>query len=221
MSTLLLRLAAPLQSWGSESKFERRTTGREPTKSGVIGMLAAALGRRRNDSIDDLTMLKFGVRVDKPGKIIVDFHTARSLKKITPGVNLSDLYTPKNIERTYVTKRYYLEDAEFLIGLEGDNECLKVLCAAVNAPFFPLFLGRRSCPPTGRINLGLRDLGLREALMNEPGKSTSYLFIFDSDNVSVAPQRDIPVSFSQQHRKFAYRYVEHKTTHDAFEGVKE
>ena len=44
MATLLLRLAAPLQSWGSDSKFETRKTDREPTKSGVVGLLAAALG---------------------------------------------------------------------------------------------------------------------------------------------------------------------------------
>ena len=47
MATLLLRLAAPLQAWGSDSKFETRKTNREPTKSGVIGLLAAALGLRR------------------------------------------------------------------------------------------------------------------------------------------------------------------------------
>ena len=47
MATLLLRLAAPLQSWGADSKFEVRKTNREPTKSGVLGLLAAALGYRR------------------------------------------------------------------------------------------------------------------------------------------------------------------------------
>lgn len=50
MATLLLRLAAPLQSWGSDSKFETRKTDREPTKSGVVGLLAAALGLRRDDT---------------------------------------------------------------------------------------------------------------------------------------------------------------------------
>ena len=50
MATLLLRLAAPLQAWGADSKFETRKTGREPTKSGVIGLLAAALGLRRDES---------------------------------------------------------------------------------------------------------------------------------------------------------------------------
>ena len=42
MATLLLRLAAPLQSWGSDSKFETRKTDREPTKSGVVGLLAVS-----------------------------------------------------------------------------------------------------------------------------------------------------------------------------------
>ena len=44
MSTLLLRLAGPMQSWGTDSKFDVRRTGREPSKSGVIGLVAAALG---------------------------------------------------------------------------------------------------------------------------------------------------------------------------------
>ena len=56
MATLLLRLAAPLQAWGADSKFETRKTAREPTKSGVIGLLAAALGLRR-DETEPLTRL--------------------------------------------------------------------------------------------------------------------------------------------------------------------
>ena len=58
MSTLLLRLAAPLQAWGINSKFDIRKTEREPSKSGVVGLLAAALGRRRDESLDDLAALK-------------------------------------------------------------------------------------------------------------------------------------------------------------------
>src|SRR5690554_5614048 len=100
MSTLLLRLAAPMQGWGVDT-FERRGTERIPTKSGVVGLLASALGRRRNESIDDLTKLRFGVRVDREGTLLRDFHTARSQKS------------------AYVTIRYYLSDAVFLVGLEG------------------------------------------------------------------------------------------------------
>ena len=71
MSTLLLRLAGPLQAWGYESKFEKRRTGREPTKSAVVGMLAAALGRRRDESVEDLCSLNFGVRVEEEGQLTV------------------------------------------------------------------------------------------------------------------------------------------------------
>ena len=218
MSTLLLRLAAPLQSWGAESKFERRATGREPTKSGVIGLVAAALGRRRDESIEDLATLKFGVRIDKPGQIMVDFHTARSSKQ------------------TYVTRRYYLEDASFLVGLEGERDLLYRLEHAINTPFFPLFLGRRSCPPTGRICIGVRDLPLVDALQNEistvTGEDTipeSLPLLLDSDETGAYRQRDLPVSFNPMHRKFSYRYIDthlikredKKIIHDAFEEVQD
>ena len=74
MSTLLLRLAAPLQTWGINSKFDIRKTEREPSKSGVVGLLSAALGRRRDEPVDDLNALKFGVRSDKEGELLKDFH---------------------------------------------------------------------------------------------------------------------------------------------------
>lgn len=81
MSTLLLRLAGPLQSWGTDSKFEVRRTENEPSKSGVIGLVAAALGIRRNEEISELNSLRMGVRVDQEGKLMRDFHTAHSEKK--------------------------------------------------------------------------------------------------------------------------------------------
>ena len=208
MSTLLLRLSAPLQSWGHESKFERRATGREPTKSGVIGLLAAALGRRRTDSIDDLAKLRFGVRVVRPGRVMRDYHIAVSSK------------------RTYVTHRYYLEDADFLVGLEGSRDFLHELEQAVDSPYFPLFLGRRSCPPTGRLCFGLRDLSLGDALASEPVPcSGAVRLLLDSDEVGFHRQRDVPLSFNQQHRRFSYRYLEQtvldspSTSHDPFSGV--
>lgn len=100
MATLLLRLAAPLQSWGSDSKFETRKTDREPTKSGVVGLLAAALGLRRDDTegLARLNGLRFAVRADQEGSLLVDFHTAKSR------------------DTSYVTYRHYLQDAVFWQG---------------------------------------------------------------------------------------------------------
>ncbi|MGV9680370.1 type I-E CRISPR-associated protein Cas5/CasD [Nocardia sp. NPDC003482] len=71
---LLIRLAGPLQSWGSVSRFAHRDTELHPTKSGVLGMCAAALGLDRDDPLGDLTELRFGVRADHPGTPVRDYH---------------------------------------------------------------------------------------------------------------------------------------------------
>ena len=104
MATLLLRLAAPLQSWGADSKFETRKTNREPTKSGIIGLLAAALGLRRDDAagLARLNGLHFAVRADREGSLLVDFHTANREEDRKKG------------KAPYVTYRHYLQDAVFL-----------------------------------------------------------------------------------------------------------
>lgn len=146
MATLLLRLAAPLQAWGADSKFETRKTAREPTKSGVIGLLAAALGLRRDETepLTRLVQLRFGVRVEREGQLLVDFHMARNEEK----------------DRSYVTYRHYLEDAVFLVGLESeDTALLQELAEALTHPVFPLYLGRRACPPTLPLCLGLPGAG--------------------------------------------------------------
>ena len=153
MATLLLRLAAPLQSWGSDSKFETRKTDREPTKSGVVGLLAAALGLRRDDTegLARLNGLRFAVRADQEGSLLVDFHTAKSR------------------DTSYVTYRHYLQDAVFLAGLEsGDEALLRELEAALRHPVCPLYLGRRSCPPTLPLCLGIRQGSLLDVLRTEP-----------------------------------------------------
>lgn len=202
MATLLLRLAAPLQSWGGEdSKFEYRRTMGFPTKSGVIGLLAAALGRSREDPLDDLCALKFGVRVDREGEMLEDYHT------------VSNKVGAK--ENKWQTHRYYLSDAVFVAGLEcDDTEFLAVLEEALKAPVFPLFLGRRSCPPTLPLVLGIRDEGLHEALENERldnererAKDDYLRIITDSDTSSGAVMRDVPISFSKTYRRFGRRYV--------------
>ena len=125
--------------------------GAYPDKSGVIGLVAAALGRRRNDQIEDLNALRFGVRIDKEGKLLKDFHTAKSKKD------------------SYVTERYYLADAVFLVGLEGKDSLLKDIECALENPGFPLYLGRRACPPEGQLSLGIRHgKNLLQALKEEP-----------------------------------------------------
>ena len=200
MSTLLLRLAAPLMSWGVDSKFDRRGTERMPTKSGVVGLVAGAFGRRRDESLDDLTTLRFGVRLDREGLLLRDYQTAKSEKS------------------AYVTQRFYLADAVFLVGLEGDEELLTQVDYALRHPAFPLFLGRRSCPPEGRVSLGIRPgVSLLQALQTEPwlaaerrntAKDTKLRIVLDAapqDNAVF--QRDLPISFNQEHRQYGFRRI--------------
>ena len=123
MTVLLLRLAGPLQAWGVKSRFTIRATELAPTKSGIIGMLAAAVGRRRTDPIEDFLSLRFGVRKDQPGTVIRDFHTARPLD---------------GGDSMPLSNRYYLADAVFLAGIEGDGALLDGIDEALGHPVFPL-----------------------------------------------------------------------------------
>ena len=239
MATLLLRLAAPLQSWGADSKFETRKTGREPTKSGVVGLLAAALGVRRDDTraLEPLNRLRFGVRVDQEGALLMDYHTANNPR---PDEVKKARKKGQKIQAPYVTRRYYLADAVFLVGLESeDRSLLEQLQWALSHPAYPLFLGRRSCPPTLPLCLGIRPGSLLDALRAEPSLApawqrkpqTQTRIVADAgpSEAGAVPRRDLPLSFSPIHRQFGYRPVqelpvalptavpaEEETTHDPF-----
>lgn len=229
MATLLLRFAAPLQAWGAESKFEQRRTLGFPTKSGVIGMLAAALGFTREESPEELNQLRFGIRADREGTYLRDYHTAHGNQE----------------KNAYITERYYLADAVFLVGLESEDPArLNLIADALMHPAYPLYLGRRSCPPTMPLIIGIRDTDLLTALREEPwllqewrqvqsAESERRLRILtDADAPeNASPLRDYAESFSQKHRRHTWRLVkEHpyqqmqlkgkETEHDAFSEVR-
>ena len=211
MAVLLLRLAGPMQAWGVKSRFTVRATELAPTKSGVVGMLASAVGRRRTDPIEDLLALRFGVRKDQPGSVIRDFHTARTLD---------------GRESMPLSNRYYLADAVFLAGIEGDRALLEGIDEALRHPAFPLYLGRRSCPPTYPVSLGLREAALLDALRAEPWLASEWFrrrrrdglnaeILIDQEAVPVEERagdargsRDVPLSFDPRRRDYGFREVE-------------
>ena len=211
MAVLLLRLAGPMQAWGVKSRFTVRATELAPTKSGVVGMLASAVGRRRTDPIEDLLALRFGVRKDQPGSVIRDFHTARTLD---------------GRESMPLSNRYYLADAVFLAGIEGDRALLEGIDEAQRHPAFPLYLGRRSCPPTHPVSLGLREAALLDALRAEPWLASEWFrrrrreglnaeILIDQEAVPVEERagdargsRDVPLSFDPRRRDYGFREVE-------------
>lgn len=163
--TLMLRLAGPMQAWGIQSRFEVRDTGTEPSKSGVIGLVCAALGIDRAEPIPEgIRSLRMGVRVDREGQMRRDYQTAvrwkidrRTKARSEGGTTLSD--------------RYYLADASFLVGLEGeDRDLLARIADAVDRPYWPLCLGRRACPPSRPIRVpdGLKEGRLEAVLAQAP-----------------------------------------------------
>lgn len=208
MTTLLLRLAGPLQAWGTSSRFNRRGTDVVPSKSGVVGLLAAAEGRRRTESIEHLLGLSFAVRTEQPGTLERDFQTATRRGEETP---------------VSVSTRHYLSDAVFLAAIDGDESLLVALQQALSRPKFPLFLGRRSCPPVGRLDQGLRQLSAVEALQAEPWHASIWFqrsvrepraaldLVADCDPTDPEGElvHDEPVEggFDPRHRQWAWRSV--------------
>jgi CRISPR system Cascade subunit CasD len=209
MSVLVLRLAGPLQAWGVSARFTRRTTEAAPTKSGVLGMLAAAQGIERGDdkSLTQLAALRFGVRIDQPGSRVRDFQTAHHA------------VTGRSMP---LSERFYLTDAVFVAALEGDTTLLETLHSALRTPVYPPYLGRRSCPPAHPVELGIRGTTLHEALRDEPWQAAPWYQKLHrpSDPISLvvlreaAPGerdgdvvRDQPVSFAADHRRHALRTV--------------
>ena len=207
MTALVLRLAAPLQSWGTSSRFIRRNTDQVPSKSGVIGLLAAAQGRRRTDPIEDLVGLRMGVRIEQPGQLERDFQTARPVD---------------GSQALPLSYRFYLADAAFLVAVEGEPAMLAGLQQALRRPAYPLFLGRRSCPPAGRVEHGLRDTDVAGVLTSEPWQASVWtqqahdgtdveLQTVSDQPIGTESLRDVvqdePISFDPRRREHGWRTV--------------
>ena len=209
MSVLVIRLAGPLQSWGAASRFTRRTTAAMPTKSGILGLLAAAQGRRRSDSIEDLLHLELAVRTEQKGSLLRDFQTAHH--------QVTGAAMP-------LTERFYWSDAVFTAHIGGPQEVLEGLANALADPAYPLYLGRRSCVPIGRIVIGVADRTVAQSVRLsewQPGsagrrraqRQTTVRLPVQAD-AAVFPElvaareiNDVPVSFDPANRQYLSRLV--------------
>jgi CRISPR system Cascade subunit CasD len=215
MATLLLRLAGPMQSWGTTSRFDQRETGKEPSKSGVVGLLAAAMGIDRDRWTDQepLTRLFMGVRHDRPGVPKRDYQTAGCAA--TDTIIKADGAQAKD---GVVSQRFYLADAAFLVGLEcEDRSFLERIHAALGDPVWPLALGRKSYVPSEPILMenGVQDSPLRDILAQWPWIATQrrweelpekLLVSFESTDGSGVLKMDQPLS-SFAERRFGARFV--------------
>ena len=217
-ATLLMRLAGPMQSWGLDSRFDQRDTSLEPSKSGVLGLICAALGKPRNDQpgpwpmLSELASMKMGVRVLHEGTLRMDFQTAGG-GDFTGRKSYGVWKASGKAGDTVVSPRHYLSNADFLVGLNGPQPLLQQISQALPAPVWQLSLGRKSYVPTLPLNPTILELELDKALrsFSPPEKSskqqTKQRYVLETPLERAADRRpDVPISFL--HRTFTVRGVE-------------
>ncbi|MGW7142354.1 type I-E CRISPR-associated protein Cas5/CasD [Streptomyces xanthophaeus] len=258
---LLIRLAGPLQSWGLGSHFTRRDTHSRPTKSAVIGLCAAALGLDRTADLRDealpLAELRFGVRADRPGVPVRDYHTvgagrfplrprdlitdhrraagvSRSMETQTGTAfghhELADWYgAPKKIakdprsggliseqvtRKALITERWYLADAAFLAAVQHEDQALlETIADALEHPQRLLWLGRKSCPPSGTLACGVHEGAIEDVFARMPllpdadDEPRPWAWIEVPQNAAQAdPINDQPVTFEAEEHHHTLRW---------------
>ena len=212
-SFLALRLEGPLQSWGSDSQYNRRNTGLMPTKSAIAGMCCAALGYERGSDWEKAFLASFtnvhmtaiaiprkGSKRDLSVRRLQDYHTVQNTRRATGAINTDCV----------LTHRQYLTDSSFGVVLEGETLLLRQIAIALENPVWGVWLGRKTCIPTAPILAGLRD-NKDDALKLIPIDKPLESYTRQVDVECFADGRDslpdMPVSFATERRLFAPRRV--------------
>ncbi|RMH15034.1 MAG: type I-E CRISPR-associated protein Cas5/CasD [Acidobacteria bacterium] len=155
-SVLVCRLFGPFASWGEVAVGEVRPSAARPTRSALLGLLAAALGLRREDDDAHAALaagVRLGVRVDAPGQPLVDYHTAnyrRPKRRELILTRADELRVPRSELQTVQSRRHYRCDALLSIAVLATPAArwsLDHLRVALERPVFPLSLGRKACVP--------------------------------------------------------------------------
>lgn len=218
---LLLWLEAPLQSWGFDSKFGRRDTLDFPTRSGILGLICAALGAggEQRELLSRFVGLK---------QTVVSF--AHEKQRATSSLRLCDYqvvgngYAPKDPwqallipKREYgkktssdsgkITYRYYLQGAVFAVALELPHGMAEEIAFALQNPVWDIYLGRKCCAPTDFVYRGTfetEDMALDHAVQIAQGKSLVEAFRVTEGNGEEPDEilhlNDVPVQFGTDKR---------------------
>lgn len=222
MSALILRLAGPMQSWGERSAFNaQRDSASFPTRSGLIGMFAAAQGLARGESLERYDALEFIVRVDRPGTRLTDYHTVGGgFPKERTAATAGGAHKGDAV----ITERQYLADAVFVVAVSGPDETVRDIAEALRRPHWAPYLGRRACVPDEplllRTSVSDPEAELRERVpLSPPDRGTPrgaaepgrVLVEFyrerPTEGSSELTATDIPVSFGQRDRSYRKRVL--------------
>lgn len=224
MPALAIHLDAPMQSWGTSSRFQYRETDAFPGKSAIIGLIAAAMGIDKHapgeaDEIAALAALRLTVlSIPKPRSVnrLSDFHTIGGGydKK---GPLHEKLSIPKKASGapfgTVITRRSYLTDAAFVAILEGDAALLDTIAAALLDPVWGVWFGRKTCIPASPLSPVIAP-SLREALAallqklgRDPAEIDNLEGVTEEDGPGTWFQMDQPVAFGQHHGPVPQAYL--------------
>lgn len=221
--TLAFLIDAPLQSWGAASKFQRRETESWPTKSALVGVLAAALGIDKDApdeaaGIAPLAALCFSVfRCPKPAPStrLTDFHTiGGGYDKSNP---FEKLYIPRKADgsspNTVITRRTYLTDARFIALFQGDRATLERAAAALLDPVWGVWFGRKTCIPAEPLSPVIAAnprealAALLQKLGNDPTELPALEGMTELPGDGRFYQADQPVAFGQHHGAIPAAYL--------------
>jgi CRISPR system Cascade subunit CasD len=179
MKILVMRLDAPLQSWGTRSHWTKRETGREPTKSGIAGLLAAAMGLPRSEIPTIATKFKMGVRIDREGSLLADYKV---------GGSLNTKWEFKNMNPDYA---WYIQDAVFTVFIDAGEQTDKIV-TSLRKPVWIIYLGRKNCPLTAPPLVDIiEEDSLHKAILTYGAPEPGRRYVLDDPNGS-STRNDMP-----------------------------
>ncbi len=152
MATILLHLKGPMQSWSLDQAGDHNTEA-QPTKTGIIGLIRTACGLPRKTHSPELYDLRMGVHTIQAGRRQWDFQTIQNA-----------ISANGKSWGTVIKRHEYLADAEFLVGLSGDETTLLKIKAALLNPVWLLGLGKRAYPASQPIFQALIEESIEDAL---------------------------------------------------------
>jgi CRISPR system Cascade subunit CasD len=228
---LALWLEAPLQSWGSDSKFGRRDTLPFPTKSGIYGLYLAALGAKgkqqellSNLSECQMTVVSYALKNKDPfinfekTPFLMDFQMVGSGYRDDKEHPWERMLIPKTAQGkaavgggAKMTYRYYLQDAAFGVVQQLPREMAEKIEGGLKKPVYDLFLGRKNCVPTefvfqGSFEQEAEAFGRIEQLAEEKERQEDFRVVEGEQDGEVMVVNDIPLQFGDW-KKYRDRYV--------------
>ena len=204
---IVLRLEGVMQSWGEDSKWNHRGSSQMPTKSGIVGLLACAmgLGRDDHDIVELGKAITLAIRADRPGMIMTDFQT------VTGSPLMTAEGKPRGGGNTFISRRDYLQDASFTVFLEAREGWEERIVNALSNPVWPVYLGRKSCVPSRPVLMettleysSLQDAVKRYPLSERSIKPVEYELEVGNDSLSSFSRTDQRISID---RGFTSRHV--------------